>query len=97
MTFLTIAKERVMFQNEHHNWRVLIYLVATQLYYPLLFLNLILIAAAAWQSARNRMDSGALAAAWCVFVLNVILFSANNVVNLLEGRPLHRFPHGIGW
>ena len=97
MTYLTFIKEGAMYQNERHNWRVLIWFLAMKAYYPLLVANLVCLIVLTRQRLREHRASKLLAAAVIVFGLNVVLFSANNVMNLVEGKPLHRTHKGIGW
>ncbi|MEO7932369.1 MAG: hypothetical protein ABIT76_04330 [Chthoniobacterales bacterium] len=97
MTFLTFVKESGMYQNEWHSWRALAYLLAMKLYYPLLVVNLMVLLIFARHHLVRRKPSFILAAAAVTFVINVALFSANNVINLIDGRPLHCLHKGIGW
>lgn len=97
MTYLTVAKELVLFQNEHHNALALIYRIATRAYYVLLAINFIALFLMALDHFKRGRSSIFLRAALIVFVINVLLFSSNNIVNLLEGKPLHYQHHGIGW
>ncbi|HEX8371326.1 MAG TPA: hypothetical protein VF585_00980 [Chthoniobacterales bacterium] len=97
MTYLTFVKEGGLYYNEFHNWRALAYLLAMKLYYPLLSINLLVILVLGRNHLAFRRPSRILAAASVVFVVNVALFSANNVINIIEGQPLHRMHKGIGW
>jgi len=97
MTFLTFVKEGGHYYHDFHNWRALAYLLAMKLYYPLLVVNLLVLLVMARQHQIRRKPSILLAAAFVVFVVNVGLFSANNVINIIEGKPLHSLHKGIGW
>ncbi len=97
MTFLTFVKESGMYYREWHNWRALAYLLAMKLYYPLLVVNLMVLLVFARHHLLRRKPSFILAAAAVAFVINVALFSANNVINLIDGKPLHCLHKGIGW
>ncbi len=97
MTYLTFIKESGMYYGEWHNWRALVYLLAMKLYYPLLLVDFLLLFAVARHHLIQRKPSAILAAAAVTFVINVALFSANNVINLIDGKPLHSLHKGIGW
>ncbi len=97
MTYLTFIKEGAMYQNERHNWRVLVWFLAMKAYYPLLATNLVALIFLMRDRLREHRPSRMLAAAVMVFGLNVVLFSANNVMNFIEGKPIHRTHKGIGW
>jgi hypothetical protein len=96
MTYLTYAKELVLFQNERGLGLRLIYLVATRAYYPLLAIHsLILYGAIAYVWKRGRFPI-LLGISVGLFLLNLLLFSSNNLLNLIQGQPLHRWHQGIG-
>ena len=97
MTYLTFIKEGAMYQNERHNWRVLVWFLAMKAYYPLLGVNLACLILLVKQRLQEHRASKLLAVAVLIFGLNVVMFSANNVMNLVEGKPLHRTHKGIGW
>lgn len=67
-------------------------------YYPLLFAYLIILTALSIRGAylffKQKSVPGlvflaALAPAWICTGLNIGLLAANNVINLLEGKPFH--------
>jgi hypothetical protein len=97
MTYLTFVKEGGLYYNEWHNWRALAYLLAMKIYYPLLGIDLVFILVLVRHFLARRKASVVLAAAAVVFTINVALFSANNIINLLENKPLHSPHRGIGW
>lgn len=97
MTWLTIVKELVLYQNGPEMLQKILHRLANRAYYPALFINLCIIVLMFLTALRSRRLPILLVASGVLFVINVILFSANNVINLLHGRPLHGIHHGIGW
>ncbi len=97
MTWLTLVKELVLYQNDPVFWQKIVHRLAMQAYYPALLINFILIALLVFVFYRARRFSFLPVASGFFFLMNVVLFSANNIINLLQGRPLHGIHHGIGW
>lgn len=97
MTFLTYAKETALFGRAINGWETVAYLISSKFYYPIWFCHLLaLVALTAWMWNQGR-KSILINVAIAMVVVNFALLSANNVINVLTGRPLHCTHQGIGW
>jgi len=96
MTCLSVVKETCVWVNTSDSVLFRVHLLATYGYYPLLMLNFLLLAGSVYRIFVKRKSSVAIGLAVIVFIVNVGLVSANNVLNVLEGRPLHSAHRGIG-
>jgi hypothetical protein len=99
MTGLTFVKELAMFQVIQTGLWMQTYHFARDHYYDCLFLSFALALTVTFlpRTARATKQVWLLVALWMVGGLNVFLFTANNGINLLAGRPLHCHHQGIGW
>lgn len=101
MTGLTYVKETGFFQSIQQGFWMHLYHFARDHYYQCLLVSLVLaLAMTALPVAPGdfrRPRKGLLIAIWFVFGLNCFLLTANNGLNLLQGRPLHCQHQGIGW
>ncbi|MEA3212760.1 MAG: hypothetical protein QOE70_5817 [Chthoniobacter sp.] len=105
MTGLTFVKELARFQVIESGLWMHLYHFARDHYYNCLSLIFamalaVIILPQAWHRTRHPRTARPtllLAALWMVGGLNLFLLTANNGINLLEGRPLHSPHQGIGW
>jgi hypothetical protein len=95
MTGLTYVKETALFQVIQSGLWMHVYHFARDFYYPCLALSFAL---ALMATLHPRSGSLRLVTIlWMVAGLNVFLLTANNGLNLIQGKPLHCHHDGIGW
>jgi hypothetical protein len=99
-TAFTVLKETPLFWRNSGGYSVGLRQLVLSWYYPLLGLNCILCAvysclAAARQSVSSRSSLWTITVAvllWAMLFLNLGLLTANNLQNVLSGRPVHYHP-----
>jgi hypothetical protein len=94
---LTILKENVHFWRNAGGYPVPLREFTLHFYYPILLVSLVICCALTIQLLRrysvqfhcSLFSCGLVLLPWCLLFLNCGVLIANNVNNVIEGRPLH--------
>jgi hypothetical protein len=94
---MTILKENVHFWRNAGGYPVPLREFTLHFYYPILFVSLVICCALSWRLLRRYtvryycpiFSCGLVLLPWCLLFLNCGVLVANNINNMIEGRPLH--------
>ena len=94
---LTILKENILFWRSAGGYPVVLREFTLHCYYPILAVSLVICCALSWKLLQRRGNHSRYSIVtfsltlllWCLLFLNCGVLVANNLNNVLEGRPLH--------